>query len=89
MNKNLLIFLLERKDYDQGSLDNHLAYLSKWGGTPDCMDSVDVYVDGYNQMVEEIKKDGVDVAVVDEATLKLLETHTFKDGVHEHNSIRT
>lgn len=39
MNR-FLIFNTE-KDYDQGSLEQHLNYLRQWGGTPDCWTSAD------------------------------------------------
>ncbi len=42
------------KEYDQGSLKQHLGYLQRWGGSPDCWSGFET-MDEFGKMLEEAK----------------------------------
>lgn len=59
-----LIFL-SGKEYEQGSLQDHINYLKKWGGTPDFWVAKEHIADAI-QAGEEIAREGYSNIIFDE-----------------------
>ncbi len=83
MKRNFLFFDANRKGFDDGkgndvSLGEHLDYVSNYGGTPDCWDSLENAT--YTEMKAYIAKLDFQVYVVDESEMRVIYKSPSKDN---------
>jgi len=71
-------YLIFRKDneYPQGTLNDHLAFLSRHGGSPECWSSNDDLLSALQEAKLEHEKSGKSMVVYDTNREIILETYT-------------
>jgi len=41
----MYLIFLDNREFEQGDFDSHIAYLRRWGGTPDCWGTAESFDD--------------------------------------------
>jgi len=66
-----LLFSASRKEFDDGmSLGEHLDDLAKFGGTPDCWDSIET--DNRTVAITKARDSGLPLYIVDETLCRVV-----------------